>query len=153
MTEQGLENVVPKELITPEGIKNRVMEFFQGADLNTDGTSEHDVRTVKTGTFPREPAKYHEAIVNGMKVAFYEHSTDLEPLAERKDRKKAEYRLTGDTGNGTISLGLTEYEGKPAEIYIEMPGNAMNQNGKRGLLEKFDTFDRKFLADVFKIKS
>lgn len=145
-----------KELITPDAIKGRVMEFFQGVDLNKDGTSKtsHGAITVKSGRYPRSEERFHEASVNGFMAAQYAHlmpDAKLEPLDEGKDRQVAKYSLHGDTFNGKVSVTVTEYEIKPAEIQIAIPGNAMNMNEKRGSIDRFNDSDKKIVAELLGI--
>lgn len=92
--------------------------------------------------------------MNGFLAARYEHlitDSNLEPLSEGKDRQIAKYELHGDNSNGDVSVMLTEYERKPAEIRISIPGNAMNSNGKRGSLQEFNDSDKKFVAELLGI--
>lgn len=156
MSETQAENPKPKELITPDAIKGRVMAFFQDVDLSQDGTSKtsYGVITVKSGKYPRSEERWHEASVNGFKAARYEHlipDSKLEPLSVGQDRQVAIYELHGNNSNGNVSVTLREFEIKPAELTIAIPGNAMNSNGKRGPIQKFDDFDKKFVAELLGI--
>ena len=150
------EKPTPKELITPDSIKGRVMAFFQGVDLSQDGTSRssNGAIAIKSAKYPRSEERWHEARVNGFMVARYEHLTfdsKLEPLSEGQDRQVAKYELHGDNSNGDVFVILTEHEKKPVEITISIPpGNAMNIS-RRGPIHNFDDFDKKFVAELFGI--
>ena len=145
-----------KELITPNAIKGRVMEFFKGVDLNQDGPSKSNngVIDIKSGKYPRSEERWHEASVNGFKAAVYKHlppDSKLESLNEGQDRRVAQYELHGDNFNGDVSVKLIEYEKKPVEITIAIPGNAMNRNDRTGPIQNFNDFDKKFVAELLGI--
>lgn len=143
-----------KELITPDAIKRRVMEFFKDVDLKELGEKQVGLVTINTRSYPHVPEIVHQATLNGFRAAEYLHipsDSNLEPLPEGKDRSTAHYVLRGITGNGEVSVWFTEYEKKPAEIKMAIPGNAMNSNNKNGPIQEFSDFDKRFVAELLGI--
>lgn len=131
------------ELITPDSIKSRVMMFFKDVDLSRIGVIESGDGLIKVASFdfPSKPAIGHFAAVNGFQVAQYEHTIPdalLEPLAAGKDRQVARYCLNGNNGIGDVSVELKEYQGKPPEIILTIPGDETNSYSQRGPIQEFD---------------
>lgn len=147
----------PNELINADSIKRRTMEFFQGVDLNKVGESRIGPLTISTKSLPYISEIWHKAMLNGSRFAEYHHRLDgaakLEPLRRDEYRQKETYMLNGHVGNGIISVSLTAYEGRPAEIRISIPGNAMNRDRKWGSVDEFTISEKEFVAEVLGIKS
>ena len=150
------EKYSPTELITPQAIKDRVMEFFEGVDLQKIGETRLGVLIIKTKRYPtRDPIIEHSASVNGLEAAYFQYidpNVSLEPLEEGKYRQIASYRLHGyREGRGEASASYTEYEGKPSEIRIYSPPTAMS-GGREGLINTLHEDYQRDVAEILEIK-
>ena len=149
-SEEHLSNT---EIIKPQAVKDRVMQFFEGVDLTKVGDSKMGLLTVRTRNY--DPEMVHRAMLNGFTVAEYNHiptGIDLEPLPEGKDRDTAYYFIRGNIdGRGEIAIRHKEYERRPAETTIYIPPTAMSPE-KKGTPQIISASDQKLAAEVLGIK-
>jgi len=144
------------ELITPQAIIDRVMEFFEGVDLQKIGETRLGVLIIKTKRYPtRDPIIEHTASVNGLEAAYFQYRdpyVPLEPLEEGKYRQMARYRLHGyREGRGEASASFIKYEGKPDEIRISCPRTATS-GGREGPINTLHEDYQRDVAGILEIK-
>lgn len=114
----------PRELITPDGVKRRVMEFFKDVDLEQVGEKNVGLVTIKTESYPNLPEMRHQATLNGFTAAEYSHiphSATLEQLQKGKDRRTAVYVLRGFIDHREVSVVFIEYEQQAAVMEVRVP--------------------------------
>lgn len=158
MIEPKKDSVNVAELITPEVVKKRVLEFFDGIDLKTHiGETRIGVLKIISKPFKLLPwisEVTHKASANGLVVAQFTHQGNdkLSPLEEGKDRDTLMYVLTGFVaGRGELSIRYVEHEKKESELRISTPATA-NSEGKSGKVGIFENFELNQLVEVLGIK-
>jgi hypothetical protein len=130
------EGVQDKELIIAQAVKDRVMEFFSGVDLEEIGETRVGLLTVRTRYYPQVPEMHHVAELNGFIMAVYSHiptGVELSQLPTDKDRTISKYVLHGHIhGRGNLSVRYTEFEIQPAQLIVSEPSPAYGDTGEQG---------------------
>jgi hypothetical protein len=143
------------EIINPQSIKDRVMEIFQGVDLQKEGSYRVGLLNIETNFIKHLGEWQHTATMSGLRVARYNHldpSVEQPPLGEGQFREIESYHLEGyRAGRGFASASFTHNEGREDGIYITVPGNAFGQ-GKGGKIEDLNPDDQKDVAGILEIK-
>lgn len=144
------------EILTPQAIKDRVLEFFDGVDLITEGKIKKGILTITTKYTEPLGEWEHVALVNGLDVATYTHldpNFKQPPLEEGRSRQIEEYLLRGyKVGRGEAFASYTHYEGKSDEIRIISPPTGGRLYGACGKIEDLNLNHQKNVAEILEIK-
>lgn len=143
-----IETATQKEqIITPQGVKKRVMEFFEGADLNQIGEIKKGILIISTGFYETDGMQIttNKATVNGIFVA--ERSHVKNPVRDREI-----FTLRGGD-NGLDQIEVTAiYENLLNEAKIFIDKQSVN-NIQRGNADAFSNDQLRAIGDALGIKA